>query len=202
MDWECLDLPAWPVHPSHHAFHCVPPQDGNAQFLDGIGVRCGLVAAAGSLLVKSIVERSPQTGTGNHNDSLPSRFACTGQICFIQSILYPLFAQQWGEGILFQGVVFSLAHGQCHWHRIALEQECCGKNEGHDGLSHGEDLPSTAKPWCCGWASLQCPCFLILTLRRNRALLYHFTLHGPHHIFFFFVNLTFSCCVEEINRRD
>lgn len=150
MDWECLDLPAWPVHPSHHAFHCVPPQDGNAQFLDGIGVRCGLVAAAGSLLVKSIAERSPQTGTGNHNDPLPSRFACTRQICFIQSTLGLIHAQQGGEGILLQGVVFSLAHGQCHRHRVALEQECRGKNDGHDGLSHGEDLPSVAKPWCCG----------------------------------------------------
>ncbi len=28
-----LDFPAWPVHPSHHAPHRVPPQDGDAQVL-------------------------------------------------------------------------------------------------------------------------------------------------------------------------
>lgn len=104
-DPNCLDLPAWPVHSSHHAFHCVPPQDRNAQVLDG------LVGAVGPLLVKSAVQRSPQTGTGNDNDPRLSGFDCTGQICFIQIILHPLLAQQRGDGILFQGAVLGLAHG-------------------------------------------------------------------------------------------
>lgn len=113
MGPNCLDLPAWPIHPSHHAFHCVPPQDRDAQVLDAIRVSCGLVAAARSLLVKSILQCSPESGTGNNNDPLPSGFAWTSQICFIQTVLHPLFTQQRGDGILFQGVVFSLAHGQC-----------------------------------------------------------------------------------------
>lgn len=143
MDPGCLDLPAWPVHTSHHAFHCVPPQDRDAQVLDGLLVRSDLVASARSLLVKSVVQRSPQTGAGDNNE--PSGFACLRRICFVRTVVRPLFAQERGKGVLFQGVVFSVAHGQCGRQRVALKQKCCGKNDGYDGLSHGEDLQ--AKPW-------------------------------------------------------
>lgn len=120
-----LDFPAWPVHSSHHAPHGVPPQDGDAQVLAGLSVIDELVVVFSSALEGQSVVQHPQvpqqTWIGNDDDPRSSGFACSGQICVDEAVFHPLFTQQWSESILLQGGVFSLAHGQRHWQRIALK---------------------------------------------------------------------------------
>lgn len=155
-----LDFPAWPVHPPHHAPHCVPPQDGDAQVLAGPSVLDDLVVVVSSLMVEgqSVVQRPevpPHARIGNDNDSLSSGFACSSQVWLAKAVFYPVVTQQWCQSILLQGAVFGLAHGQCHWKCKALQQECCSDDDGHDWLPHGEDLPGGVKRCLRGWVSLQ-----------------------------------------------
>jgi len=112
-----LDLPARPVHPSHHAPHGVPPQDGDVQLLSSISVLGGLAVVVSRALVggQSIVQHSqvpPKARISSNNDYLRhSGFGPRGQICIAKAIFHRLIAQKWGKSLLLKGSFFSLTHG-------------------------------------------------------------------------------------------
>lgn len=93
-----LDFPTWPVHPSYHAPHCVPPQDGDAQVLAGTSVLKDLVVVSslpdkGQPIVQCL-QILPQAWIGDDNNPRPFGFACSVQVCVADAVFYPLVTQE------------------------------------------------------------------------------------------------------------
>lgn len=145
-----LDLPARPIHPSHHAPHRVPPQDGDVQVPSGVSVLDDLAVVVGSPFVdgQSAARRPPpqqlppQARVGDDDHPRAAAFARRGNVAVADGAFGRFVAQQRGVSLLLQGAaaaaVVRLAHGRRRGQGVALAQQCRGEDGGRERPSHGE----------------------------------------------------------------
>lgn len=138
-----LDLPAWSVHPTHHAPHGVPPEDGDIQVLAGAPVVRHLAVVIGPLLEErqpavQCSQVPPHGWVGHHDHPLVPGFATGCRLHVGKIALLPVVGKQRGQGILLEGAVLVLPYWQTS--QAALEQQGGGEDDRYDGWSHGSGL--------------------------------------------------------------